>query len=127
MAKKKKEESTYDAKNIKSFEGTEAIRKRYGMYVGVGEAALTQMAYEILSNSVDEALAGHASTVSVTITKDSCEVSDDGRGIPWQNVDVKGEKVPACIQASLSTHAGGKFDNDAYAVSGGTNGKLIAA
>jgi DNA gyrase subunit B len=120
MVKEKKE---YSEKNIKSYEGTEAIRLRSGMYVGVGEGALRQMVYEIISNCVDEALEGHCNKISIKLTKDGMiEISDNGRGIPWKDITVKGKNVPACVQAAMSLHAGGKFDTDSYATSGGTNG-----
>jgi len=118
-----KQARAYTASDIRTFEGPKAVRKRPGMYVGVGEPALCQMGYEIVSNGVDEAIGGHATLITVRITKDGMFiVSDDGRGIPYKNVTVGSKKVPACIQAATSLHAGGKFDTNAYAVSGGTNG-----
>jgi len=105
MAKKKVE---YDESSMKSYSGTKAVRKRYSMYVGIGESALQQLAYEILSNSVDEALGGHADRIDLKLYKDnSISIRDNGRGIPYK--DTKGEKgkpISACVLAATSLHAG---------------------
>src|SRR5947208_9290049 len=117
-------EATYTAKDITVLEGLEPVRKRPGMYIGsTGPRGLHHLVYEVVDNSIDEALAGFCSKIMVQLLADGgCRVVDNGRGIPVGPIPGRKDRKPAVEVVLTTLHAGGKFGGKSYAVAGGLHG-----
>ena len=121
----KKSKSEYGAKDIQVLEGLDPVRKRPGMYIGsTGLAGLHHLIWEVVDNSVDEAMAGYCTKIGVTLRADGgCEVSDNGRGVPVDPYPSGPHKGKSAAEVVLTVlHAGGKFGGEGYKVSGGLHG-----